>query len=509
MVKLADTPDLGSGGASHGGSSPSARTIQISQIIGSRIPMEISHVTNEGLKQRYQVVVSANQIEDKTTKKLMMVSQGVKIAGFRPGKVPLQVVQKRFGDQVLKETFEDLFREAVNQLAKKDNISFAQDPTINVEKYEKDNDLVFTIDFELLPEVTPADFSQIELKKYIVDITDTEVDSAIDDIYQDYQHFEAPKEPRPIKAGDKVAVDVIGPVFINGKVKKGPTHLSVTAGNDHPLFSGNFEKAVMDKAVGDVIEVTDNLGSSPKLETLKNAEFKFKGKITSIQEPVSLELNDDFANAFHYKTLNELKKTIHKKISTETENLSFMILKRSLLDKLSELHTFLVPEGLVDLEFAQIWKHLQDELNASSENNYYADKSEDELKEEYRSISKRRVQLGLLFSELASKHNFKPTENEIQAELMKLVNKHPDKIDEIIQHYTTNKKAMHALMSPVIEDKIVQFILDQVKLIEEKIDMKSFQKEVDRLFPTYDSIADDDSDNEEKSEIKFEEVIEN
>lgn len=353
--------------------------------------------------------------------------------------------------------------------------------------------------FELLPEVKPADFSTIELKKYIVDITEAEVDNAIDDIYQDYHHFETPKDARPIQQGDKVSIDIIGPVFINGKVKKSPPQMSVTAGSEHPLFSGVFEKEVMGKQVEDVIEITDNFGPAPKTEGLKDAEVKFKGKIVGVQEPIKLELNDEFAKAFQYETLGDLKQTIRKKITTETENLSFMILKRSLLDKLAEIHTFPVPEGLIDLEFAQIWKHLQEELNSSPEGNYYADKSEEDLKKEYGDIAKRRVQLGLLFSELAAKNDFKPSQEEVQKAIVGVVNKHPDKFEEIIKHYTTNKSALNALMSPVIEDKIVQFILNQVKLADEKIDMQSFQKEVDRLFPTYDSMMSEESGTEESA----------
>lgn len=490
-MKLADTPDLGSGGASHGGSSPSARTI-ISKFIGSHISMQITPLIEDGLKKSYKIVVSGSDIQKDISAELIKLGSKVKLPGFRPGKVPAAIVKQKYGAEVIHDVLEKTISKAVGELVrqniKEQDLKLATTPTVRDMDYDEGKDCAITVDLELLPKIEAADFKNIHLDKVVMDVSDAEVEEVVKELHEQYRHFVPLSEGRPAKDGDFVKIEISGKVLVNGKpASEFSSMLTAVPGEENTVFSGALEKQLIGLSVGDKLTIDDVISNDHEKKAWHGAPVHFDAKVVEIKERAHLDLDDSFAKALKFETLEELRKGYAEELKKRADNVSFMLLKRKLLDRLAELHTFDVPPTLLDTEFNEIWGRLQKELESEEIAREDDDtRTEEELKDEYRKISERRVRLGLLFSELAEKHNIKLTDDEIRSEVYKLIYSNPTKAKEIIEHFRKNKGAVDALVAPVMENKVVDYILTQIELKEVKVDRKTFEKETALLFPEQD-----------------------
>lgn len=450
--------------------------------------MKISHLSTDGLKQEYKVVVPADEIKKAVEDRLKQIGQSIKMPGFRPGKIPTEILNQRYGDDARQDALKYLVQSGVDKIIKENTLKIVTMPEIDVDSADEGKDLEYKAIFELLPDIQVKEFKDIKLKKFNVQVTDKQVDKHLNEMYENHRSYKPLEKDRASKEKDLVHVDI--QATVDGAPFKGfAPHYHTVIGNDDIVLTGEFEKHLSGKKVNESFEVTETFPKDFKVSNLSNKEVVITAKITKIEEPKNFKLDDDFAKEFKCDNLEDLKNKLKEQLENQGNNLERTRLKRFLLDNLNEQYSFDLPQRLVDMEFEAIWKHLQEELAEAKREGTLDEsdeKSEDELRKEYLDIAVRRVRLGLVITEVAKLNNIKINNQDIQMALYSEILKYPNQQKEVYDYYQKNQKALEALMAPVMEDKVVDHILNNVTYSTSDINMDDFMKEIRGIIPGYE-----------------------
>jgi trigger factor len=438
--------------------------------------MNITERKNEALYAEYTINVPAKDVQTQIDARLKEVGKKVKIAGFRPGKVPMPILQQRYGDSVRGEALEKVVEESVNKTLKEKNIRPALQPKVEVIKFDNDNGLEFTISVEKLPTIEPKDFSKITLEKLVTPVEDSAIDEAVGRIADNYKESKPLETQRPAKMGDIVRIDFDGSV--DGKKLPGMASKDFDLELGTHSFVDTFEDQLVGLKAGDQKSVKVKFPDDYRHPDLKGQNAVFEVTLHEVREPTKPELNDALAQKAGISTMEELKKIIKEQMQKEHDNLSRAKLKRALLDQLDKDNSFAVPKGMLDAEYEQIWNyHLQD-LKSRGEDTAAADKDEDS-KKEFRTIADRRVRLGLLVSEIGLRNQVNVTNQELQQAVMREAYNYQGQEKMVIEFYQKNPQALASLRAPLYEEKVVDYILTQVKLNEKQVSKEDLMHDPD------------------------------
>ncbi|KAA0598469.1 trigger factor [Azospirillum lipoferum] len=438
--------------------------------------MNITETSTDGLKREFQVVISAKDIEEKVNGKLEELRRTVQLPGFRPGKVPVTVIKQRYFGGVLSEVLEDAISDSSRQALSERGLRVALQPKIEVEKYEDGGDLTYKMAVELLPDVEPGDFTGIELEKPVAEVTEESVQEALTRLASSHATQAPVTEDRAAETGDIAVIDFAGTV--DGEALEGMD------GKDYPLelgagrFVPGFEEQLVGVKAGEHRTVNVTFPEDYPHERLKGAATVFEVDVKELRKNVPAEVNDELAKEFGMESLEKMREAIRDRIKGEYDGLSRLRVKRQLLDKLAEAHSFEVPAGMVDIEFGGIWERLQEEIKNGTAGED-ANKSEDELKAEYRSIAERRVRLGLLLSEVGRRNNIQVTQDEVNRALINEARRFPGQERQVFEFFKQNQQALENLRAPIFEDKVVDHILDQAKVTEKTVSVEELTKDED------------------------------
>lgn len=456
--------------------------------------MQISLLSAEGLKQEYKVIVPATDVNKTVEDRLKVIGKTVKIPGFRPGMIPTSVLKQRYGKDATEEALKKIVQNGVNQIIKDKALKIVTMPQISIESVDEGKDLEYNAVFELLPDFEIMDFKKIGLETLDITITEEQLDKHLNEVHQNHKVFVPLEKNRPSKEGDFLHVDI--EATIDGAPFKGiAPHYQTVVGNDDSVLSGEFEKHLVGKKIDQPFEVKEIFPENFKVSNLSNKEVIISAKITKIEEPKIFKLDDDFAKEFQCDTLEIFKDRLRSELQRQGEILEKTRLKRFLLDNLQEQYTFSLPETLVETEFQAIWKRLQEELEAARAEGSLEqddDRSEEDLKNEYKVISQRRVRLGLIITEVAKLNNIRITNADVNQALAAEAAKYPNQVNEVYDYYKKNRRALEALMAPIMEDKVVDYILSQVTLSKRKVDLDAFMKEIRGVIPGFENDEEDE-----------------
>ena len=449
--------------------------------------MQVTLTSSEGLKRDFTVVVEAAEIATKVTEKLITVGQQVKLPGFRPGKVPMQILRQRFGKSVMGEILEETVNETSQKALSDNELRPAQQPKIEITKFDEGADLEFTLEVEIMPEFEPMDFSKLKLEKLVADVEEEKVDEALVQIAGQQKNFVKVAKNRKAKEGDAVLMDFAGKV--DGVAFDGGS----AEGHQLELGSGQFIPGFEDQLIGqkggDEVAVTvtfpENYGSAE----LAGKEAVFDVKVHEVLEAGEAEINDEFAKKLGLDDLAALKDAVRGRMEEEYAQHSRQTMKRNMLDALSENHDFEVPPGMKEAEFNSIWEQFTKELERTEQKIEDQDQSEEELKAEYDDIAARRVRLGLLLAEVGSKNNIEVSNEEVQQAMLAQARNFPGQEQQIFEMFQKNPEMQNSLRAPIFEDKVVDFIAELATVSEKKV---SF----DEL------VADPDAEDAEKPKAK-------
>lgn len=319
--------------------------------------MQVTETSAEGLKREYTITIPASEVEDQITHRLGELGRAVRIPGFRPGRVPLPLLKKRFGSAVRGEVLESKVQDSTAETMREHNLRPAMPPKVEIVSAEEGADFEYRMSVEVLPDMPEPDFAGLELEKLVVEIPDEDVDKAIERFAQAQRKSE-PVE-RPAQSGDIVVVDVVGRV--------GDKEIPGSRGEGRPIELGaegllpGFSDQLLGIAAGDKRDVQLTLPEGYGDPEMAGKEALFEVTAKEVREVQPAVIDDTLAEASGLENLGELRQEMRQGMQRDYASMTRQRLKRALLDKLADRFDFPVPPGMVEMEFDSIWQQYEGE----------------------------------------------------------------------------------------------------------------------------------------------------
>ena len=428
--------------------------------------MQVTETLSEGLKRGYSVVVPVADIESKRTAKLTEIGKTVRLPGFRPGKVPMTVVRQRYGTAIMSEVLEESVNSATQQVLTDRGLRPAAQPKVDVTSLDDKQDLQFNVEVELLPEIAMPDFSAISLTRLRAEPSAETIDKALGEIATRQRELEPVTEDRGANMGDTLTVDFTGKV--DGVAFPGGTGTGMAVELGGAGFIPGFSEGMEGMKVGEERQINVTFPEEYGNKELAGKPATFDLKATALQQAKPLEINDAFAEKIGFENLEDLRKLIATQIQREYDQVSRMRIKRDLLDSLANGASFMVPESMVEGEFASIWQRVESDMKQGKGDEEDKAKDEATLKAEYRGIAERRVRLGLLLSEIGRTNGVQVAPDEMTRAMRTEAARYQGQEAQIMEFFRKNPQAAESLRGPIFEEKVVDFILELAK-VEDKV----------------------------------------
>ena len=445
--------------------------------------MQVTETVSDGLKREFKVVVPAADLATKADVKLGQLKDQVRLNGFRPGKVPVAHIKRLYGRAVMAEMIETTVREANAEIITERGFKLVREPKVTLPEEQGaveqviagKSDLAYTMAIEILPTIELADFKGIQLERMNAEVTEPEVDEALAKIAEQSRPFAPKGEGAKAENGDRVTIDFTGKM--DGTPFQGGTGGDVSLHLGSGSFIPGFEEQLIGIAAGEQRTVNVTFPQTYPTAHLagKNAEFDVTAKAVEAPQPITL--NDEFAKSVGLESLAKLREMVKERIVREHGAMSRQKVKRKLLDELDAKHKFTPPPSLVEDEFTNVWKTIQDDLQARKRTFEEEGTTEEKAKEEYRGIAERRVRLGLVIAEIGERNGIKVSDEELSRAVMDRARQVPGREQEVWDFYRNNPDALASLRAPIFEDKVIDFILELAKITDKTVSREELYKE--------------------------------
>jgi len=447
--------------------------------------MQVTETLSQGLKHEFQISVPAADLDAKAGARLVDLKDKVRINGFRPGKVPVSHLKKVYGRSVMAETIDQTIRDTNTQIFTERGFRLAAEPKITMPTEEKEveeilsgkSDLTYKVEIEVVPSIQLADFKSFNVEKPVADVTDTDVDEAIQRIADQNRGYAAKGEGAAAESGDRVTVNFKG--TIDGTPFDGGTgeNIQVTIGSN--TFIPGFEDQLIGIAASETRTLKVSFPKNYASEKLAGQPAEFETTATLVEAPQPTEINDEFAKTLGLESLDKLKEAARERLAAEFAGATRQRVKRALLDRLDETHKFEAPPSLIEEEFSLMWNSIKAEMDSSGKTFADENTTEEAAKEEYQKIADRRVRLGLVLSEIGEKNKITVTDDEVSRAVIERARQMPGREKEVWDYYRSNANALAQLRAPIYEDKVVDFILELANVTEKKVSREDLFKDED------------------------------
>ena len=445
--------------------------------------MKVTVDSKKGLKTNLKVFVEKKTIEEKMGVRLTELSKTVNLKGFRPGKVPADVLKRQFGKAVYGEVLDQILKETSTKAIEEKKIKVAGQPKLDLKSYGEGKDLNYTLEIDELPSIKLKSIENIKFIDYEIKVTEKEIEKRIDDIAKNQNNFKDKKENETAKNGDLVAFDYDATIenksFEGGQGK----NTQIVLGKD--LFIKGFDKQLLGVKKNQVKEVTATLPENYPKKEFANKKANFKCKILNLKKPEPVKIDDQFAKTLGAKDLNNLKELVTNQIQNQYKMNLDALSKERILDQIEKLHKIDLPDNLVQQELALISQGLKKE---DAEKN----------KKESEKIAKKRVKLGLILNELGEKNNLKVDEQELKNEIQKQVQSMPGQQKQVLQYYEKNPSAAASLRGTIYEEKIINLIKEKSKKIKKTISIKEAEDIIHQHHRTHQHSEEEESKKAKK-----------
>ena len=430
--------------------------------------MQIVETMNEGLKRAYTLTIPAKDIDARVEGEVKKAAPQMKMPGFRPGKVPANLVRKMHGPQLQADALSTSVQEAVQQLVAKSNLRPAMQPSVALsEGYAFGQDAEVKVALEVLPDVPAPQIEGIMLERLTVVADEAAIDEVLFKLAGQNKNFDGGPKGHQAANGDLVVIDFLGKVdgeaFDGGKGEA----VSIEIGSGR-LIPG-FEEQMISLKAGDTKTINVTFPGDYSVEYLKGKAATFDLNIHEVRVPKPVVADEDFAKSLGLEGLEQLRGLLKGQVEQEHNGLTRTHMKRRLLDQLADAHDFEVPPSMVEAEFDQIWRQLQQE--ASQEADPAAALVEmDAEKEDYHKIAVRRVRLGLLLSEIGQKNGIEITSAEMNRLIAQASQQYePKDRERFMQYIQQEPMAAAELRAPLYEDKVVDFLFAKAVITQRSV----------------------------------------
>ncbi len=448
--------------------------------------MKVTVENKKGLNKDLKIFIDKETMNSYMDEKYEEIKETVNLKGFRPGKVPKEILKRQFGKAVFGEVLDKVLKDTSTKALEEKKIKPAGQPKLDLKTYGEDKELEYVLSVTELPKVEIKSLENIKFDEYTVKIDDSETDKRIKEIAKNQPNFKEGGADTKAKEGDLVALDY--KATIDGKEFKGSEgkNTQLTLGKD--LFLKGFDKQLVGVKKDDEKVVEATLPENYPEKELVNKKAKFNCKILSVKQPQEVKIDDDFAKNLGAKDLKDLKALISKQINDEYKNSLDQLSKNQILKEIEKIKVEEVPENLVEEEVKILSQGM----------------SEDDSKKNKKSFeekAKTRIKTGLILNEFGEKNQIKVSEQEIQAEVQKQLRMMPGQEKMVMDFYQKNPSALASLRGTVYEEKILNLIKEKGKPNKKEISKDEAEKILKEAHK-HNHDHDHDHDHETKEETK-------
>jgi trigger factor len=440
--------------------------------------MQTQQTVNEGLKRAYLITIPAAELAAKIDAEIKKVAPQVRMPGFRPGKVPANLVRKMHGEALHGQVVSDTIRESVDTLIRNEALRPAMQPEVGLnEDYEEGKDAAITVALEVLPAIEAPSIEGLKLEKLVVPVTDAQVDEALGNIAAGNKSYKDAPKTRKAADGDQLIIDFVGKLdgveFDGGKADDAALVLG------SGTFIPGFEDQLVGVKTGQEKTITVTFPAEYQAAHLAGKEATFDVTVKAVKVETETTIDEDFAKSLGLDSLDKLREIMKAQLEQQTAGMTRTAMKRALLDQLAAGHSFEVPGTMVEAEFQQIWAQLQQEATREEDPAAALKQIEDE-KDEYRSIAERRVRLGLLLSEIGQANGVEITSQEMSMLIQQAAMQYrAEDRERFVQYVQSEPMAAAQLRAPLYEDKVVDFLFDKAEVTEREVTVEELQAAIE------------------------------
>ena len=429
--------------------------------------MQVTETLSDGLRRAFSVVVPAAEIEGKVRTKLAEIGRTIKLPGFRPGKVPVNLVRQRYGASVMAEVMQDALNTAADQVVEERGLRPAGQPKIALagEPHidgKAASDLAFSVEMELLPEITAPDLASLSLTRLRSEVAPEVIDKTLERLASQQREVVAIDEDRGAERGEILTVDFAGSV--DGVPFEGGAGQDAKVEIGGEGFIPGFSEGMEGMKPGEERDVEVTFPAEYHAEALAGRAAVFHVTAKALGKPAEQPVDDALATKLGFESLDKLRETVVAQMQRELDQMSRMRIKRELLDVLAEKADFPAPQNLVEAEFGAIWQRVEQDLASGQVDDEDRGKDPETLKAEYRAIADRRVRLGLLLSEIGRAAGIQVSQAELTQALRTEAARYPGQEMQVVEFFRKTPQAIEQLRGPLFEDKVVDYILEMAKV---------------------------------------------
>jgi trigger factor len=440
--------------------------------------MQTVETLNEGLKRAYTLTIAAKDIIARVDAEVRQVAPTVRMPGFRPGKVPANLIKKMHGPALEQQALDTAVRESVQSLLSEKQLRPAMQPAVELgEDYAPGKDAEVKVSLEILPEVPPPAIEGLTLERLTVEAPEAEVDTALDRLASQQKSFDDALEGHPAVEGDLVIMDFVGKV--DGEAFDGGTGegMSIELGSGR-LIPG-FEEGLEGVKKGESRTLNVTFPDDYNVEYLKGRAATFDVTVTEVKTPKEAKADEDFAKSLGLEGLEQLRGLLKGQVEQELNNLTRTHMKRKLLDQLAASHDFAVPPSMVEAEFGQIWAQLEHEATHEADPESARAEMEKD-RDDYHKIAERRVRLGLLLSEIGQQNGVEINQQEMNRLIAQAAQQYgPKDRERFVQYVQQNPMAAAQLRAPLYEDKVVDFLFSKAEITDRVVTREELEAAIE------------------------------
>jgi len=441
--------------------------------------MKVTVENKKGLNKDLKVFIDKKTINNSLYEKYEEIKKNVVLKGFRPGKVPVEVIKRQFGKAVYGEVLDKVLKDSTTKALEDNKIKPAGQPKIDLKTFGEGKDLEYVISVTELPKVDIKSIENIKIDEYKVNIDKNEADKRIKEIAKNQKNFNEAPDDYKASNGDLVTFDY--KATVDGKDFQGNEGKNTQLEIGKDLFIKGFDKNLLGVKKNDTKDIEAVLPENYPQKDFSNKKAKFNCKILNIKKPTEVQINDDFAKNLGAKDLNNLKELVSKQINDEYANSLENLSKNQILKQLEKFKVDQIPENLIDQEIKILSQGMSEEEAKKN-------------KDKFEQTAKKRIKLGLILNEFGEQNKIKVEENEIRQEIEKQLKMMPGQEKMVMEYYQKNPSATASLRGTIYEDKIIK----QIKL-KAKSNLKNISKEeAEKLLKS----ANDNAENDNLDTIK-------
>ena len=435
--------------------------------------MQVTELKKKGLEREFKVTVPSKDVTDKLNGSLLQISKDVEIEGFRKGKVPLNIVKQRFGQNALNQTLDELIKSTSNEVIKEKKLRLAIKPKVDVKNFGEEKGLEYIMTLEIIPDFKVEDIKKIKLIKFISKIDEDDFKKTLETFSKTQQNFEK-KDGKKVENGDGVLLN-LKPTYNNEIVKDALIENKMTVVGEKMIIS-EIEQKILGTKAGDKLDFICKFPVNFPDKDIAEKDVRVEIDILEVRIPQKKVLDDNFAKSMGAIDLNDFKEKVRKQMQGELDNVSKMIVKKDLIEQLDKIHKINLPQGMVKYEFDIIWNKFNDDKTKGIIDETDKNRKEEDLKKEYRSIAERRVKVGLILAKIGEDQKISVSEDDLKKAIEQEILRQPDAKEQIIKFYSENSQALASLKAPIFEQKVVEYILENIKIENKEISKKELLK---------------------------------